>query len=66
MYQSIGEVSCFFDQNSNHVIKQDSREIICVDYLAHVIEPPNLRIPNPQYLQLDFCFDFLNDSENTF
>ena len=35
-------------------------------YLAHVIEQPNLRIPNPQYLQLDFCFDFLNDSENTF
>ena len=27
-------------------------------YLAHVIEQPNLRIPNPQYLQLNFCFDF--------
>ena len=35
-------------------------------YLAHVIEKPNLRIPNPQYLQLSFCFDFFNDSENTF
>ena len=35
-------------------------------YLAHVIEQPNLRIPNPQYLQLNFCFDFFNDSENTF
>ena len=35
-------------------------------YLAHVIEQPNLRIPNPQYLQLKFCFDFFNDSENTF
>ena len=23
-------------------------------YLAHVIEQPNLRIPNPQYLQLLF------------
>ena len=23
-------------------------------YLAHVIEKPNLRIPNPQYLQLFF------------
>ena len=32
-------------------------------YLAHVIEQQNLRIPNPQYLQLNFCF---NDSENTF
>ena len=35
-------------------------------YLAHVIKQPNLRIPNPQYLQLNFCFDFFNDSENTF
>ena len=35
-------------------------------YLAHVIEQPNLQIPNPQYLQLNFCFDFFNDSENTF
>ena len=35
-------------------------------YLAHVIEQPNLRIPNPKYLQLNFCFDFFNDSENTF
>ena len=25
-----------------------------VIYLAHVIEKPNLRIPNPQYLQLFF------------
>ena len=24
------------------------------NYLAHVIEKPNLRIPNPQYLQLFF------------
>ena len=36
------------------------------EYLAHVIEQPNLRIPNPQYLELNFCFDFFNDSENTF
>ena len=28
-------------------------------YLAHVIKQPNLQIPNPQYLQLNFCFDFL-------
>ena len=35
-------------------------------YLAHVIEQPNLRILNPQYLQPNFCFDFFNDSENTF
>ena len=35
-------------------------------YLAHVIEQPNLRIPNPQYLKLNFCFDFFNDSENIF
>ena len=35
-------------------------------YLAHVIEQPNFRIPNPQYLQRNFCFDFFNDSENTF
>ena len=25
-----------------------------IKYLAHVIEKPNLRIPNPQYLQLFF------------
>ena len=36
------------------------------NYLAHVIEQPNFRIPNPQYLQRNFCFDFFNDSENTF
>ena len=35
-------------------------------YLAHVIEQPNFRIPNPQYLQRNFCYDFFNDSENTF
>ena len=35
-------------------------------YLADVIEQPNFRIPNPQYLQRNFCFDFFNDSENTF
>ena len=35
-------------------------------YLAHVIEQPNFRIPNPQYLPRNFCFDFFNDSENTF
>ena len=35
-------------------------------YLAHVIKQPNLWIPNPQYLQLNFCFDFFNDSENIF
>ena len=26
----------------------------------------NLRIPNPQYLQLNCRYDFFNDSENTF
>ena len=36
------------------------------NYLAHVIEQPNFRIPNPQYLQRNFDFDFFNDSENTF
>ena len=25
-------------------------------YLAHVIEKPNLRIPNPQYLQQNFVY----------
>ena len=35
-------------------------------YLAHVIKQPNFQIPNPQYLQQNFCFDFFNDSENTF
>jgi hypothetical protein len=30
------------------------------------MEQPNLRIPNPQYLQLNLFFDFFNDSENTF
>ena len=33
-------------------------------YLVHVIEQPNFRITNPQYLQRNFCFDFFNDSEN--
>ena len=28
-------------------------------YLAHVIEQPDFRIPNPKYLQRNFCFDFL-------
>ena len=28
-------------------------------YLVHVIEQPNLRIPNPQYLQLIFILIFL-------
>ena len=37
-----------------------------IEYLAHVIEQRNFRIPNPQYLQRNFCFDFFNDSENTF
>ena len=32
-------------------------------YLAHVIEQPIL---NLEYLQRKFCFDFFNDSENTF
>ena len=43
-----------------------SREKISIVYLAHVIEQPNFRIPNPQYLPRNFCFDFFNDSENTF
>ena len=28
-------------------------------YLAHVIEQPIFRIPNLEYLQRNFCFDFL-------
>ena len=35
-------------------------------YLAHVITQPMYSIPNLEYLQRNFCFDFLNDSENTF
>ena len=27
-------------------------------YLAHVIEQPIFRIPNLEYLQRNFCFDF--------
>ena len=34
--------------------------------LAHVMEQPIFRIPNLEYLQLNFCFDFFDDSENTF
>jgi hypothetical protein len=30
-YLSIDEVSCFFDQNSNHIINQDSTEIIWLE-----------------------------------
>ena len=43
-----------------------NRQKVAIVYLAHVIEQPNFRIPNPQYLQRNFCFDFFNDSENTF
>ena len=35
-------------------------------YLTHVIEQPIFLIPNLEYLQQNFCFDFFNDSENTF
>ena len=28
-------------------------------YLAHVIEQPIFQIPNLEYLQRNFCFDFL-------
>ena len=35
-------------------------------YLTHVIEQPIFQIPNLKYLQQNFCFDFFNDSENTF
>ena len=31
MYLSIGEVSCFFGQNSNRIINQDFTEIIYLD-----------------------------------
>ena len=31
-----------------------------------ILEHPNFRILNTQYLQGNFCFDFFNDSENTF
>ena len=37
-----------------------------IKYLVHIIKQPNFRNPNPQYLQRNFCFDFFNDSENTF
>ena len=30
--------------------------IIFILYLAHVIEQPNFRIPNPQYLQQNFVY----------
>ena len=36
------------------------------NYLAHVIEQPIFRIPNLEYLQQNICFDFFNDSDNTF
>ena len=29
-----------------------------VQYLAHVIEQPNFRIPNPQYLQRNFLLSY--------
>ena len=35
-------------------------------YLAHVIEQPIFLIPNLKYLQRNLCFDFFNDSDNTF
>ena len=40
--------------------------LFCNKYLAHVNEQPIFRIPNLEYLQRNFCFDFFNDSENTF
>ena len=49
-------------------VEQESLQKVSIEiiYLAHVIEQPILQILNPQYLQLNFCFDFFNDSENTF
>ena len=35
-------------------------------YLTQVIKQPIFQIPNLEYLQQNFCFDFFNDSENTF
>ena len=58
-------VFCFWNISEIWKIKKDCYQVSFF-YLAHVIEQPNLRIPNPQYLQLNFWFDFFNDSQNTF
>ena len=42
------------------------QDTIVIKNLAHFIEQPIFRIPNLEYLQWNFCFDFFNDSENTF
>ena len=42
------------------------KSIVLMYLFAHVIEQPIFRIPNLKYLQQNFCFDFFNDSENTF
>ena len=51
---------------SNFQTEKNSLKKNCEKNLAHVIEQQNFGIPNPQYLQRNFRFDFFNDSENTF
>ena len=46
-------LTAMYLQNMYNLLKNQNM------YLAHVIEQPNLRIPKPQYLQLNFCFDLL-------
>ena len=50
--------ACFLQNNENLSLVS-----FVAFYLALVIKQPNFRIPNPQYLQRNFCFDFFNDSD---
>ena len=50
------------DPTSNSETKNTNFHL---EYPAHVIEQPIFQIPNLEYLQRNFCFDFFNDSENT-
>ena len=65
-------ISLFFHKRKEKTVQnsrlgfQVSSWQICDMYLAHVIEQPIFRIPILEYLQRNFCFDFFNDSENTF
>ena len=60
----------FLDISRNHLqadlLQSEILEEFRAYYLAHVLEQPIFWIPNLEYLQRNFCFDFFNDSENTF
>ena len=53
-------------ENEDGVYQASGSANIILYGLAHVIEQPVFRIPNLEFLQRNICFDFFNDSANTF